>query len=362
MLGLIRFSLALAVLFSHVPGFDWALNPGVVAVICFYCISGYLMRCSYQRFTRFAQTPVRDFIVDRVLKLFPQYLVVLAITAGLLWLWGASPGFWLMNQQLSPLKLLWNLLLLPANYVFEPLVISELLPHPLVPPAWSLATEFHFYLLLPLLYRWRILFMVMLLATLAVQIFGFVHESTRFNSDNLGYRYIFGVLPVFLMGYLYADDSGGRRPLAVLLWLLYLGLACCAFTDTLIHQQRAREVLLGASVALPLLATTMHVRGHAWLGRIRALDERLGNLAYPIFITHCLGFFIIEHVTGMPVRASASFVLCAIILCLLLSMPLELMQRRLERARIALRGFASMKTDQRLDSDTPARINPAPSA
>ena len=84
MLGLIRFALALAVLLSHVPGFDWALNPGVVAVICFYCISGYLMRCSYQRFTRLAQTPVRDFIVDRVLKLFPQYLVVLAITVGLL--------------------------------------------------------------------------------------------------------------------------------------------------------------------------------------------------------------------------------------------------------------------------------------
>ena len=85
MLGLIRFALAAAVLLSHVPGFHWALNPGVMAVICFYTISGYLMRRSIERFGRFSARPARTFLADRVLKLFPQYLVALTATVALLW-------------------------------------------------------------------------------------------------------------------------------------------------------------------------------------------------------------------------------------------------------------------------------------
>ena len=93
MLGSVRFCLACAVLLSHVPGFKWSFNPGVVSVICFYCISGYLMRRSYMRFERFSAAPSRAFLLDRLLKLFPQYLLVLGITALLLWLWGPSPSF-----------------------------------------------------------------------------------------------------------------------------------------------------------------------------------------------------------------------------------------------------------------------------
>ena len=65
MLGLIRFALAAAVLLSHVPGFHWALNPGVMAVICFYTISGYLMRRSIERFGRFSARPARTFLAAR---------------------------------------------------------------------------------------------------------------------------------------------------------------------------------------------------------------------------------------------------------------------------------------------------------
>ncbi len=343
MLGLVRFVLAFAVLLSHVPGFEWPLNPGVIAVLCFYCISGYLMRRSFERFARFSSNPSGAFLTDRLLKLFPQYLAALGVTTALIWLWGPSPGFWLMQQQLSPLKILLNALLLPANYIFGPIVIAELLPHPLVPPGWSLATEFHFYLLLPLLFRWWRLLMALLVMTLAIQLYGFTHDSPTLNSDSLGYRYIFGVLPVFLMGYLYADQTGIRTRIAGALWLGYVVLAIFAVADLGIHQQRAREVLIGASIALPLLVLSLRYRQDAHPHFPKALDERLGNLAYPIFITHCLAFYVIEHVTGLQVQASARFVLGASLLCLLFSVVLDAMQRHVERLRIRVRGFASMK-------------------
>ncbi|MBP8924987.1 MAG: acyltransferase [Pseudomonadales bacterium] len=342
MLGLIRFILALAVLLSHVPGFAWPLNPGVTAVICFYYISGYLMRRSFARFERFSARPARSFLMDRLFKLFPQYLVVLALTTLLLWRWGPSPGFWVMQQHLSALKVLLNILLLPANYIFGPFVIPALLPHPLIPPAWSLATEFHFYLLLPLIYRWWRILLILLIATFAVQLTGFLHDSPQFNSDSLSYRYIFGVLPIFLMGYLYADGQRAGRYLAGTLWFIYLALAGCALAGIAITQPRAHEVLLGASIAplLLLIAQSNRLRSN---NQLRKWDERLGNLAYPIFISHCLAFYVVEHVTAMPVTASAQFVPCAIFTCLLISVMLDALQRRVERLRISFRGFDSMK-------------------
>jgi peptidoglycan/LPS O-acetylase OafA/YrhL len=345
LLGLIRLALAFAVLLSHVSGFSWAFNPGVVSVICFYTISGYLMRRSIARFARYSPRPARAFLADRLLKLFPQYLVALAATVALLWAWGPSPGFWLLHQEPTPLKVLLNALLLPANYIFGPFVITELLPHPLVPPAWSLATEFHFYLLLPLLFRWRPLLLALLPATLAVQLFGFAYESPTLNSDTLGYRYIFGVLPVFLMGYLYADGGTASRRTSMALWLLYVLLAGCALAGMGIHQQRAQEITLGATIALPLLALAIASGRRALPATLRRWDERLGNLAYPVFITHCLAFYVVEHITGMAVSATAGFLVSAVAVCLAGSLALEQLQRRVERRRIGLRGFASMKQE-----------------
>lgn len=76
MLGILRFILAMLVLLSHIPGLGMPLNPGVSAVILFYFISGYLMGRSYRRFQQHSQQPIRDFYLDRLLKLMPQYSVV----------------------------------------------------------------------------------------------------------------------------------------------------------------------------------------------------------------------------------------------------------------------------------------------
>jgi peptidoglycan/LPS O-acetylase OafA/YrhL len=225
-------------------------------------------------------------------------------------------------------------------------VIPQLLPHPLEPPAWSLATEFHFYLLLPLLFRWRPVLAALLVATVAVQLFGFVHESTRLNGDGLGYHYIFGVLPVFLMGYLLAEPARPGHLAAGSLWLLYATLCACAFLGLIGLQQRASEVTLGASIALPLLAVTVRSANFRLGPAFNRWDERLGDLAYPIFITHCLAFYIVEHFTGMRVRASAAFLACAAGVCLSGAILLASLQRHVETLRIALRGFASMKTGQ----------------
>jgi peptidoglycan/LPS O-acetylase OafA/YrhL len=100
-----------------------------------------------------------------------------------------------LNSPVKPQRILLNLLLLPINYVFEPLSIAARLPHPLVPSAWSLSSEFHFYLLLPLtLMLGRRGFALVVVGAGTIQITALLHSISTFNSDNFGYRFIFGVL------------------------------------------------------------------------------------------------------------------------------------------------------------------------
>lgn len=346
MLGIMSFVLALLVLLSHTSGAGFVINPGVVAVIIFYFLSGHLMRRSYLRFTQKSTTPIRDFYLDRILKLFPQYAIVVAASFIAIAWWGPAEHVLFLNQQASVKKVALNLLLLPANYVFPPLLVPDMLPHPIVPPAWSLAAEFHFYLLLP----WICLlgrrgFAALLSVTLGINIAAMFFASGNFNSDNFGYRYIFGVLTFFLLGFAYThkDDPFYRRALimacsAYLLMLLVVAPALGLFANP-----HVLEVLLGATLAWPLAAAALkHGAPDAWL---KKLDERLGRLAYPIFISHFLAFYLCEKLLGFKGQAGLQIPLIVLV-CLGLSLILQHAQRTVDMYRIRLRGFSSMADQQ----------------
>lgn len=343
MLGILRFVLALLVLISHIPGLGMPLNPGVSAVILFYFISGYLMGRSYRRFQQHSKRPVRDFYVDRLLKLMPQYSVVVLLTFLLIHFFGPAQHTLFLNQTVEPLKILLNLALLPANYVFEPLSIEALLPHPIVPPAWSLASEFHFYLLLPLLLllgRWG--FALVFAGAAAIQIAALFHGIGAFNSDNFGYRFIFGVLVFFLAGMAYGrrDEAFYRRSVQAYLATYLSMLLVVAPSLGLYALPRVQELLLGAVIAAPLLNATLRGKGYGW---ISGLDDLLGRLAYPIFISHFLVFFCCEKLLGLKLSQNPTiYVLTSILGSIAVSLLLIRLQARVERYRIGRRSFGSM--------------------
>lgn len=350
MLGILRFVLAMLVLLSHIPGMGMPLNPGITSVILFYFISGYLMGRSYQRFQRHSSTPVRDFYADRLLKLMPQYTAVVVLTFLLIHWLGPAQHTFLMNQSVEPLKVVLNLALLPANYVFAPFSIEALLPHPIIPPAWSLSTEFHFYLLLPmilLLGRWG--FLAIFTIAGAIQIAAMFHGSGIFNSDNFGYRFIFGVLVFFLAGLAY-----GRREHIFYrnIVRLYLAAYLCMLLIVapslgLYANPRVQELLFGACLAIPMLSAAVQIqRPEAWLKRA---DDLLGRLAYPIFISHFFVFLCSEKLLGLtPLQGGARYVLAVVAGSLITSLLLIRLQAQVESYRIRRRGFASMATQSAL--------------
>lgn len=344
MLGSVRFVLALLVLVSHLPNNAMPLNVGVVAVICFYFISGWLMERSYARFSSHATRPAWDFWIDRLLKLFPQYLVVLCVTAALIATLGVPNDVWLLSQPITVEKLFLNALLLPANYVFPPFVFDALLPHPLIPPAWSLSTELHFYLLLPLLFclnhrRWLLL----LCGVAAVQFSSFFFASGPFNADNAGYRYIFGVLTVFMYGFAFSRrDSMLYRRISAGVWLLFaLFLFVVSPLTGIDRNGFVLEVLLGGVIALPLCIVLRYIGN---VPRYQKIDTWLGDLAYPIFLSHFLAFYLVEKVLLVSAKTPMWFFLFSLVVCLSLSMGLSAMQKAVERYRIRRRGFASLRS------------------
>jgi peptidoglycan/LPS O-acetylase OafA/YrhL len=281
-MGSIRLLLAIAVLLSHVDIRIAGLNPGVMAVIGFYLISGYVMTGLINRhYAALSQAP--RFYLDRLLRLYPQYLFI----AILVLVWQAVSGARTLFLQRPPdwMDLVNNLLIIPMNFFMW----NGTDQYALIPPSWSLGAEMQFYLLAPLIILFPTVAWLIGLASLGVQglaWLGLLHPEW------FGYRLAPGVLCFFIYGVLMyrlmhkpLGDRWVAAPLLlaiaapfcaalVLLWLRAKGLHAVPY-----HQ----EVLIGFGFGGLLLFLGAKFKFASW-------DARLGDLAYGVFVNH---FFLI---------------------------------------------------------------------
>lgn len=343
MLGTIRFFLAFFVLISHLPGNQMKLNLGVVSVILFYFISGFLMEKSYSRFVDNSANPVLDFYTDRILKLFPQYIVIVILTFVSIIYFGNSQIVPIFNQDTTAYKVFFNTILILNNYIFEPFIIKELMPHPIVPPTWSLSTELHFYLILPFIFFLKGRVFLILLLSLIIQFSSFFFSNNYFNSNNFGYRYIFGTLTIFIYGYSFSKEKDlFFRNLAISIWMSFsLFLFIFLPTFNLWKNPNLQEILLGGFIALPLGYYFVYTK--IQFKNFIKIDTLLGNLAYPVFITHFLAFYLVEKLLFIDNFYLPSFYISSIFLCLLISFLLHIFQLYIEKTRLKRRGFSSLR-------------------
>ena len=191
MFGSLRFILAILVAVSHLdfmiplPG-PGTINPGVFAVVIFYILSGYVMASSFSRNYSLSISKASAFWIDRIFRVFPQYLFFLLLTT--LFLALTNYG----SPQFHAGSFLSNLLIIPLNYyMFFDSSILQNPKWPLIPPAWSLGAELQFYALVPLLLSQPKLRFI----TSGVSFFIFSLASFKLiNQDYYSYRLIPGVL------------------------------------------------------------------------------------------------------------------------------------------------------------------------
>lgn len=324
-MGTLRLVLALLVLLSHADFRIAQLNPGVMAVVGFYLISGYVMAgLIHRHYAEPARVPW--FYLDRVMRLAPQYLLYAGLA--LAWyLWVRTPTPFLTRDP-SATDLLNNLLVVPLNFY----MVNGSDGFVLIPPAWSLGAELQFYLLVPFMCLWPRLGLVLGAGSLAVQglaLHGVLH------TDWFGYRLLPGILWVFGIGMLlFHWHRAQPRKAAVLAWgaplaalALYLYLRSSGLHAAPYHQ----EVLLGWGLAIPLVHLLARRRAGRW-------DAWAGDVSYGVFLNH---FLLIWVLFPGPGRSLAQWLLLAVASVALSMLSQQWLERPVLQWRRRLRTSAA---------------------
>lgn len=285
MFGMFRFFLAVLVAVEHML-FIKGIYPGVIAVTCFYMLAGYVMVFSFEKNFSGELKNVGRFYVDRVLRIYPMYWIASLLVLGLVVVTGAA------EVNLTFFSVTSFMTLLPLNYwMFLPQVFSLNNNSFPLPPAPSLALEFHFYLICPFVILWPPLRHVLIFLSLYVF---YLAGVGRINTYFWGYSLLPGTLYLFLSGiYLYEVR---KRPHDKLPRIILIAVSAVLFGLLLYfaHQgdltrQHTFEIIVGFFIAI----VAIHV-----LGPIKSeskLDDYLGRLSYPLFISHFLVLWLFNR-------------------------------------------------------------------
>ncbi len=275
----LRGVLAVYVMLGHalpltaVPG--WAASPfrhGEAAVDLFFALSGLMIAPSLERFGwRFA-----PFMRARARRLLPVYGLVLAGSIGLTALgdplrglaWVGAEGRDIMAGALPP-----NLL---AHVLAHLALVQGVIPQPVLPyayvtligPAWSLSTEWQFYVLIGLAAPRRLGRFALLLLGL-----GAVYRVLPF-SFAFSRAFLPDAAPFFALGLASAArlrGEGGRS-----FWVCLFGACALALPD-------------GAGKALTPLAwgLVMLAQRQAWGAVLESrVLQYLGAISYPLYLVN----------------------------------------------------------------------------
>lgn len=317
MLGTLRLLLAMAVAASHA---DWrvdGLNPGVMAVIGFYLISGYVMAGLIRRhYSHSAAAPA--FYLDRTFRLLPQYLLYSVLT--LTWHIYSQADNYFLSRSPSPGDLLNNALIVPLNYY----MFNGSDRYTLIPPAWSLGAEVQFYLLAPFVLIWPRRMLAVGLLSLGVYVSAL---AGVINSDWFGYRLLPGVLLFFLLGALLQHHHQHHQHSRVRVMTVLVAALCVLalwFLDRngTLRQPYNFETLLGLLLGITLLS--------ALAKRPRArLDDFAGDLSYGVFLNHFLIMWVV-YPGGVETTQLPGFIALSLALA-------WISQRSIEKPFLALR-------------------------
>lgn len=278
-MGIYRFLLAITVALSHVDvRFLGGHNPGVVAVISFFLISGFVMtglvRSYYPEYRK-----VPMFYLDRLARILPQYLLFFVLTAAAYFLFDISSPY---LSTVSWAGMAANLLVIPLNFFMYSQTIAGCA---FIPQAWSLGLELTFYLLFPviLISGRRNVWLVLSLLMWFFAAFGVV------DSDVWGYRLLPGTLFIFLIGSCIFDNQkpSFRHP-AVIMSVL---MVCCTLPLLYGLDKMALpynfEVITGLLLGAAVLFFLSGCERNKW-------DDWLGNLSYGVFLCHFLVIWVID--------------------------------------------------------------------
>ncbi len=272
--GTLRLILAFVVVVHH----STPLRMGALAVYLFFILSGYWIAKMWDE--RYAQSrnPLLTFYVSRWWRLAPVFLICTAL--GLMWTLGRGNPLPFRN---SPF--LWFVRQLP--------VAGSGGAGSVLPPAWSLDVEMQFYLLAPVLI-WLLRWMNRPMAWLAGGVLLFLPLIHFWRGGSADVPMLIPFLPFFVGGILIhrtqwqPSRTLGIWALSTVVMALVIGLTVPELRDGMWivgrhSSPRMNGVMLLwvviSALSLPVIARNVR--------RVSTpLDRTLGDLAYPLYLSH----------------------------------------------------------------------------
>lgn len=324
-MGCIRLLLALSVVVWHVHDAPLRMLNASVAVVCFFMISGFYMAMVINE--KYAKDDGKSWMLRfyraRLWRLYPAYFAVLVATVALfvishhpnpfterlpiplaeqmslVFLNVAVIGqdlhqtFVRAIDQNSGPQLVWFLRDWLGGYFFQDSVM-------MVGQAWSLSSEFLFYLLAPFIVRSPRRTAVALAGALVIRYVLIV--ACGWRSGIWGYWFFPGAICLFLMG---SAAYHIRRVVPLLEWhpaIGWLSLAGLALwfvpqimRGEIVMASDAQGAIDGVSFWLFYVCFALSVPFIFEATKTARLDRLIGELSYPLYLVHGVVVGIVFH-------------------------------------------------------------------
>jgi len=363
-MGIIRLLLAISVVLEHSSSiFGFQIVGGRLAVEIFYIISGFYMALILNE-KYVGKNTYKLFITNRMLKLYPIYWTVLALIVILSVLAILTSGgenflfFKAYKQHFNEMSVFTFLFLIFTNIVlfFQDIVMflgldvsngsmfftsnfnltdPQLFRFLMIPQAWTISLELMFYLLAPFIAR-RSLKLILPLIVLSAGI-KFLLYSNGLDHDPWTYRFFPAELHLFLSGivaykiYIFIKDKHLYNKYLYTIFFLNVALILsCSFIREYFN---ISENLFDYLFMILFFASLPFIFK---LCKSWRFDSKIGELSYPVYISHLFVVFFINYLITNVVSLKEYNGLIVTVLTILFSLCLNyFVYNRIEKYRQA---------------------------
>lgn len=322
-MGLIRYLLAVSIIFGHIPISNRLFLGAPMALESFFIISGYCIALVLDKKYRYSPHQIKNYIFNRFLRIFPVYWFILFLTILIIWVshilnmslfsslvpafeqYKNTPmiGFMaLLNLVIFGQDSVWFIWYDIPNHIIR-FTANFAAIHPrldslfLIPQSWALSLEFMFYFLAPFILSKSMKYITAgFIGSLVIRILLY---SYGLNFDPWTYRFFPAELAFFLFGSLiYLLNRNGRMVLP----FRYAGIAYLMFIGILIFYRSIPQFefwniyitqWVFYCVFATLLPTFSTILQRNWA------DSILGASSYPVFLSHILVSEVL-HLVRLP--------------------------------------------------------------
>ena len=331
------------VLVGHLTD-QWQI--GTYAVFAFYIISGYLMTTLMQQSYGYQAAGVRDFMLNRLLRLYPSYWAVIALTLLAIALIGAD--FASAYNKLIVVPNSFGEWLGVLGMVYIGWFPNQVSPN-LAPTTWAITVELFFYVCIALgLSKTRLRVYCWLTASVGYVIYC---QVAALDWPHKYFPIPAASLPFAIGAYIYFLRQDSTAPLTsnwiTAPWFRLTLLLANAATTLYIpmYFQTGFYVSLLLSIVL-CFELAMERRWPGWIGE--RLDKAIGDYSYPIYLMHWQVGMVVAYLlygTAFQARSTEGWIITGVsalacfaiawLLLVCIDKPVQRIRARIKAGRAA---------------------------